>query len=77
MGIETVGKAKENWFREFLELKNGIPSHDTFGYVFAKLDHDAFQKRFVGWVEAVFTVTQGQVVAIDGKTTRRGQVRMG
>lgn len=71
VGIETVGKAKEIWFREFLELENGIPSHDTFGYVFAKLDHDAFQKRFVRWVEAVFTVTKGQVVAIDGKTARR------
>ena len=71
VGIETVGKAKESWFREFLELENGIPSHDTFGYVFAKLDHDTFQKRFVRWVEAVFKVTKGQVVAIDGKTARR------
>ena len=70
VGIETVGKAKESWFREFLELKHGIASHDTFGYVFAKLDHEAFQTRFVGWVEAVMTVTKGQVVAIDGKTAR-------
>jgi len=70
VGIETVGKAKEDWFRAFLELENGIPSHDTFGYVFSKLDHEAFQKRFMRWVEAVFTVTKGQVVAIDGKTVR-------
>ena len=70
VGIETVGKAKESWFREFLALENGIPSHDTFGYVFARLDHDAFQKRFMRWIEAVFTVTKGQVVAIDGKTAR-------
>ncbi|MEQ9027523.1 MAG: ISAs1 family transposase [Aggregatilineales bacterium] len=75
VGIETVGKAKESWFREFLELENGIPSHDTFGYVFAKLDHEAFQTRFVRWVEAVFTVTKGQVVAIDGKTARRSHDR--
>lgn len=71
VGIETVGKAKESWFREFLDLAHGIPSHDTFGYVFAKLDHEEFQRRFVQWVEAVVRVTKGQVVAIDGKTARR------
>lgn len=70
VGIETVGKAKESWFREFLHLEHGIPSHDTFGYVFAKLDQDEFQRRFINWVEAVVTVTKGQVVAIDGKTAR-------
>ncbi len=70
VGIETVGKAKEAWFRQFLELENGIPSHDTFGDVFAKIDSEAFQKRFVRWVEGVFQVTKGQVVAIDGKTLR-------
>lgn len=70
VGIETVGKAKESWFRQFLELEHGIPSHDTFGYVFAKIDHDAFQTQFVRWVESVFRVTRGQVVAIDGKTAR-------
>ena len=71
VGIETVGKAKESWFREFLDLEHGIPSHDTFGYVFAKIDHEAFQTRFMRWVEAVFMVTKGQVIAIDGKTVRR------
>jgi predicted transposase YbfD/YdcC len=70
VGIETVGKAKESWFRQFLDLEHGIPSHDTFGYVFARIDHEAFQTRFVRWVEQVFQVTQGQVVAIDGKTAR-------
>jgi predicted transposase YbfD/YdcC len=70
VGIETVGKAKESWFRQFLELKHGIPSHDTFGYVFARIDHDEFQKRFIHWVESVFRVTKGQVIAIDGKTSR-------
>ncbi len=70
VGIEIVGKAKESWFRQFLALEHGIPSHDTFGYVFAKIDHDAFQTRFVRWVERVFQVTKGQVIAIDGKTSR-------
>jgi predicted transposase YbfD/YdcC len=70
VGIETVGKAKEAWFRQFLELEHGIPSHDTFGDVFAQIDSDAFQKRFIRWVKRVFRVTQGQVVAIDGKALR-------
>lgn len=71
VGVETFGKAKENWLRQYLELKNGIPSHDSFGRLFAMLDADAFQKGFMRWVEAVFVVTKGQVIAIDGKTARR------
>ena len=70
VGIETVGKAKEKWLKQFLDLKNGIPSHDTFGYVFSRLDGEQFQACFVRWVEGVFTVTEGQVLAIDGKTAR-------
>lgn len=56
VGIETVGKAKEGWFGEFLDLEHGIPSHDTFGYVFVKPDHEAFQARFVRWVKAVLKI---------------------
>lgn len=69
-GIETFGKAKEQWLSTFLELRSGIPSHDTFGYIFSRLEGEAFQKGFVRWVEAVFQVTKGQVIAIDGKTVR-------
>ena len=71
VGIETVGKAKESWFRQFLDPEHGSPFHDPFGYVFAKIDHEAFQTHLVHWVARVFQVTQGQVVAIDGKTARR------
>src|SRR5215831_7564435 len=69
-GVETFGKAKRGWLKQFLELPNGIPSHDTFGRVFASLDGEAFQQGFARWVETVFGVTKGQVVAIDGKTVR-------
>jgi predicted transposase YbfD/YdcC len=69
--VATFGQAKEAWLRKFLELPNGIPSHDTFGRIFAVLDAEVFQERFAKWVEAVFRVTEGQVVAIDGKTMRR------
>lgn len=75
VGVETVARAKEEWFRQFLELKNGIPSHDTFGDVFASVDSEAFQTRFMHWVEAVFRVTKGQVVALDGKTLRGSHKR--
>jgi predicted transposase YbfD/YdcC len=73
--IELFGKCKEEWFKTFLELPNGIPSHDTFGDVFARLDPEQFQRCFIGWVQAIAQVTQGEVVAIDGKTVRRSHDR--
>jgi hypothetical protein len=73
--IELFGHCKEEWFKSFLELPNGIPSHDTFGDVFARLDPDQFQRCFIQWIQAVAQVTQGEVVAIDGKTVRRSHDR--
>lgn len=69
--VETFGKSKETWLKQFLPLENGIPSHDTFGDVFRMLNAEAFQRSFVRWIEQVFHVTHGQVIAIDGKTARR------
>lgn len=69
--VELFGEAKEAWFKTFLDLPNGIPSHDTFWRVFAKLDPEQFQTSFISWISAVSEVTQGQVIAIDGKTLRR------
>lgn len=69
--IEEFGKAKEAWFRKFLFLPNGIPSHDTFGRVFALMDPQQFQSGFLSWIEAISDLTTGQVVAIDGKRLRR------
>jgi hypothetical protein len=68
--VELFGQSKQKWLRELLSLPNGIPSHDTFGRVFARLDPLEFQACFQSWVKAVSTVTQGEVVAIDGKTLR-------
>ncbi len=73
--VELFGKSKKDWLRRFLELPNGIPSHDTFGRVFARLDATQFQECFMDWVSAVSEVTRGQVVAIDGKTLRRSHNR--
>jgi predicted transposase YbfD/YdcC len=70
-GIEEYGQAKETWLKQFLEMPHGIPSHDTFGRVFSWLDPGAFEQSFLSWVQAVMKVTEGQVIAIDGKTLRR------
>lgn len=66
--IEEFGHAKEEWLRTFLELPNGIPSHDTIGRVFARLLPGEFQQSFRSWIHAISTATEGQIIAIDGKT---------
>lgn len=73
--VETYGKAKIGWLRRFLELPNGIPSHDTVGRVFSLIEAEAFTACFMRWVEGVFRVTEGQVIAIDGKNVRRSHQR--
>lgn len=69
--IAYFGEVKEAWLRQFLELPNGIPSHDTFNDVFARLDGEAFRRCFIGWVQAVAQLTAGEVVGVDGKSVRR------
>ena len=69
--IELFGKSKEEWFRSFLELPNGIPSHDTFGCVFSQLDPERFRECFMEWTQGIAELLPGEVVAIDGKTVRR------
>ena len=70
VAVETFGKAKESWFRQFLRLPNGIPSHDTFGQLFAALEPSQFQHCFISWVQSISQLSLGEVVAIDGKTLR-------
>jgi predicted transposase YbfD/YdcC len=72
--IEEFGKAKEAWFTELLSLPNGIPSHDTFGRVFAHLDPKEFEASFLQWVQRISKTVKG-VIAIDGKTLRRSHDR--
>ena len=73
--IELFGKSKLEWFQTFLELPHGIPSHDTFGDVFSRLDPEQFQQCFMAWTQAVSDLIPGEVVAIDGKTVRRSHDR--
>ena len=73
--VELFGKSKEEWFRTFLDLPNGIPSHDTFGEVFSRLDPEQFQECFMEWSQGVAELLPGEVVAIDGKAVRRSHNR--
>lgn len=75
VAMEQFGNAKREWFDTFLDLPNGIPSHDTFGRVFAALDPDQFQSCFRAWVQSAVTLTEGAVVAVDGKAVRRSHDR--
>lgn len=70
VGIETYGKAKEEWLKNFLELPNGIPSHDTFGRVFSELDPEMLEQNFQAWIKTIAEGLGLEVVAIDGKNIR-------
>jgi predicted transposase YbfD/YdcC len=65
--IAEYGRSKLDWFQQFLELPNGIPSHDTFGRVFSILDPIEFQKAFQDWVADTFPVPEGEIISLDGK----------
>jgi predicted transposase YbfD/YdcC len=69
--MEDFGKAKEDWFRTFLSLRNGIPSHDTFNRVFAALDPEKFLECFLAWTQSVREAVGQEIVALDGKALRR------
>lgn len=69
--IELFGKAKFNWLRTFLELPHGIPSHDTFGRVFSRLNPEQLEQCFMRWMQALAQASSGRLIAIDGKTLRR------
>lgn len=71
VGMESFGQAKHVWLKRILELPNGIPSHDTFARVFARLNPEQFQACFLNWVRSLVHLSQGEVVAIDGKTLRQ------
>jgi predicted transposase YbfD/YdcC len=68
--IENFGKRKIVWLKTFLELPNGIPSHDTFGRIFARIDAVEFQNSFQHWVQTISTLTKGKIIALDGKQLR-------
>jgi predicted transposase YbfD/YdcC len=68
--VEEFGDIKEDWLKTFLELPNGIPSHDTIGNVFARLSPEILQDSFLSWIRSLVEISDGEVIAIDGKTLR-------
>ncbi len=69
--MTLFGRAKQEWLCTFLDLPNGIPSHDTFNRVFSAIDPHCFLECFVQWVKGICPALEGEVVAIDGKALRR------
>ena len=69
--MEDFGQAKQEWFKTFLSLRNGIPSHDTFNRVFAALDPKQFLECFLAWTQSVRQAVGQEIVALDGKALRR------
>ena len=70
VAIADFGKMKRKWFARFLDLKNGIPSHDRFNAILAAIKPAEFEQCLLSWITALHEITGGQVVAIDGKTLR-------
>ena len=68
--MEMFGKSKQKWLQTFLELPNGIPSHDTFRRVFMLQDPEAFEQCFLDWVAERTEASGGRLIAVDGKTIR-------
>ena len=71
VAVANYGRAKHDWLKTFLQLPNGIPSHDTFGNVFCIINPNEFERCFLNWIRSVSSVTKGEIIAIDGKTLRR------
>lgn len=69
VGVAEFGKSKQAWLKQLLGLPNGIPSHDTFGRVFARIDPEQFQRSFLQWVQSIQQV-RTDLISIDGKTHR-------
>jgi predicted transposase YbfD/YdcC len=69
--IALYGRSKAEWLSTFLELPNGIPSHDTFNRVLSRLDTAAFEACFLAWIASIAEATRGDLIALDGKTLRR------
>ncbi len=71
VAIAEFGRKKREWLSRFLDLKNGIPSHDRFNAILAAINPAEFEKCLLSWITALHEISDGQVIAIDGKTLRR------
>ena len=69
--IEQFGEDKLEWLKKWLELENGIPSHDCIARVIARIEPAQLTECFIAWTQSVTALTDGEVISIDGKTARR------
>ncbi len=69
--IEDFGHARLTWLKRFFTFENDIPTHDTIARVLSRLEPDALQSSFISWINAACELSNGEVIAIDGKTVRR------
>lgn len=75
VAIERFGKSKKEWLAQFVDLNEGVPSHDTIGRTFCLLDPEAFQKTMLKWIQEFSQKSQGKIISIDGKSLRRSHDR--
>ena len=71
VAMADYARGRRDWLKQRIALKGGPPSHDTFSRVLARLDPTAFARCFTAWIAAIQEKTDGQVIALDGKTVRR------
>ena len=64
VAMEQYGNSKQEWLKQFLELPNGIPSHDTIARVFARLDPNEFEQCFRDWVKEIAQIVPGEVISM-------------
>lgn len=75
VSIAHFGRMKRKWLKKFLDLSNGVPSHDRFNQVLAAIRPEEFEQCLLNWITALHDITSGQIIAIDGKTLRRSYDR--
>ncbi|GAU79816.1 ISAs1 family transposase [Fusibacter sp. 3D3] len=68
--VESFVEAKKEWFKKYVDLENGVPSHDTYKRVFENLDSDSFNRAFISWTSKLSNESAGRIIAVDGKTSR-------
>ena len=73
VAIAAWGRTKQAWLAKFLDLSRGIPSHDRFNAIFAAIKPAEFEKCLLSWVAALHEISDGQIVALDGKQVRAAE----
>lgn len=73
--IASFGRSQHDWLKRYIELKNGVPSHDCIAYVISRISPKGFQECFINWTQSIQTQTDGELICIDGKTARGSRDR--